>query len=76
METGGRRVLRIRELRRELEIGQRETARRAGIDPARLCEIETGRHSPTVRTLAKIAGGLGVEVVDLFARTEEPAMTA
>ena len=42
-----------------------ETARRAGISPQYLSEIERGRKEPSSEMVAAIIGALGVTLVDL-----------
>jgi transcriptional regulator with XRE-family HTH domain len=56
----------LRELMRLRGVSQRKLAKLAGIDLVTVSHILTGKVSPTVRTLEKIAGALGVEVSELF----------
>ncbi|MGB9885718.1 MAG: transcriptional repressor LexA [Moorellales bacterium] len=51
---------RIRRLREERGLSQAELARRSGLSPQYLCDIELNKANPGVRTLEKIATGLGV----------------
>lgn len=51
---------RIKGLRKNIGISQKELANRANISQAALHYIENGANSPTVKTLNKIAGALGV----------------
>ena len=60
-----------RRIRKELGWSQERTAAEAGIDRVTLVHIETGKSSPTVETLGKLAGALGVEVADFFPKTQE-----
>jgi transcriptional regulator with XRE-family HTH domain len=60
---------RLRVLRAERGLTLREAADRVNIRPATLSDIEHGHSRPHDVTLAKIAGGYGVPVEDLF---EEP----
>lgn len=62
---------RIKELRSERGLSQIALARQAGIEPAVLCRIETGKASPNVRTLHRIADALSVDTAELFQRTGE-----
>lgn len=66
MNLGGR----IRELRKARGMSARALAERVGVHPQHVFAIERGRFTPTIPTLEKIAGALGVPVGDLFA---EPA---
>jgi transcriptional regulator with XRE-family HTH domain len=71
----------VRQVRKERGWSQERTAAEAGIDRVTLVHIETGKSSPTVETLQKLAGALGAEVADffpsaqdtLFASDESPA---
>ena len=60
----------VRRIRKERGWSQERTAAEAGIDRVTLVHIETGRSSPTVETLQKLAGALGVEVADFFPRAQ------
>lgn len=57
---------RIVEIRNEKGIRQVDLALESELDDGSLRKIETGKINPTVRTLIKIAKGLGVSVKDLF----------
>lgn len=61
----------VRRIRKELGWSQERTAAQAGIDRVTLVHVETGKSSPTVETLRKLAGALGVEIADFFPRTQE-----
>jgi transcriptional regulator with XRE-family HTH domain len=56
----------IRQLREENGWNQTELGFHAGASPSIISLIENGKRNPSTATLAKIAGALGVEVVDLF----------
>lgn len=60
----------IRQLRENAELSQEELADRAGLSRAWVSEIESGRKSPTWRTLTQIADGLGLRMIDVTARVE------
>ena len=60
----------VRRIRKGQGWSQERTAAEAGIDRVTLVHIETGRSSPTVETLQKLAGALGVEVADFFPRAQ------
>ena len=67
MATGKR----IRRVRRDQELSQRELAQRAGLSLNTVSLIERGRRTPGVDTLARIARALGVSPGELI---EEPAL--
>ena len=56
---------RLRHLRRRRGLTLAETARRAGISPQYLSEVERGRKDPSSEVLAAISGGLNAEVVEV-----------
>src|SRR5829696_4450636 len=56
----------IRRLRDEKGWNQTELGFRADASPSIISLIENGKRNPSTATLAKIAGALGVEVVELF----------
>src|SRR4028119_200071 len=60
----------LRRIRKGQGWSQERTAAEAGIGRVTLVHIETGRSSPTVETLRKLAGALGVEVADFFPRAQ------
>ena len=62
----------IRRLREEKGWGQKELAFHAHLSQSVISEIETGKRSPSARTLQKLAGALGVEVRDLFPLGQVP----
>ena len=57
---------RLRELRRLRHLTQAQLAEKTGLSDNFIGAIERGIRSPKLKTLAKIAGVLGVEVDDLF----------
>jgi transcriptional regulator with XRE-family HTH domain len=57
----------IKRMRVQNGLTQEQLAARASVSPSSLHYIETGVNSPSVRTLGKIAGALGVPVADLLA---------
>ncbi len=57
--------IKIKFERMKRNLSQDELAFNAGISRAGLSKIETGKVSPTMDTLEKIAGALGVEFLDL-----------
>ena len=73
---------RLRAERERLGIGLRELARRVGVSPSLVSQIELDRVNPSVSTLYAIVTELGMTMSDVFgdSRTEErvvrPAATA
>lgn len=59
--------VRVRQLRIERGISLRNFALIIGIDKSFLVDIEYGRKSPTLDTIEKIALGLNVSFIELFA---------
>jgi transcriptional regulator with XRE-family HTH domain len=72
MEIGGPDAISVnigvtlRKLREERDLSIRALARESGISANALSTIERGRSSPSVSTLYKVAGGLGVPITTLF----------
>jgi transcriptional regulator with XRE-family HTH domain len=62
----------VRRLREEKGWGQKELAFHAHLAQSVISEIETGKRSPSARTLQKLAGALGVEVRELFPLGQAP----
>ena len=57
---------RIKALRMERELQQRQLAEKAGLTPSMVSQIESGRLTPSLHTLGKVAGALGVAIAALF----------
>jgi transcriptional regulator with XRE-family HTH domain len=57
---------RLRLLRRRTGVSLRALAEQAGITPAMISYIENGKSSPSVVTLEKLLGVLGVSLADFF----------
>lgn len=53
---------------------QKEMADRLGIGRVHYAKLETGERSPSVRLLNKIGKSLGVDVVDIFQKTNGDAI--
>jgi transcriptional regulator with XRE-family HTH domain len=77
---------RIKTLRLERELQQRQLAEKAELTPSMVSQIESGRLTPSLNTLGKIAAALGVPIAALFdgqapariqvsRRTEHPAVS-
>lgn len=60
----------VSELRAERGLSQEEAALSSGIDRAYFGHIERASKSPTLKTVWKIAGGLGVQPSELMRRVE------
>lgn len=63
---------RIRELRRKGDLTLQQLADQAGISVGFLSQVERGKATPSLGTLAAIADALGVEI-DWFVATPKPA---
>jgi len=57
---------RIRALRQERALQQRQLAEKSGLTPSMVSQIESGRLTPSLHTLGKLAGALGVPIASLF----------
>jgi len=57
---GSRLGARLRELRLEAGLTQAELARRTGIHRPNIARVEAGRHTPSLETLSRLAGAIGV----------------
>ena len=57
---------RIKALRAERALQQRQLAEKAGLTPSLLSQIESGRLTPSLHTLGKLAGALGISIGSLF----------
>jgi transcriptional regulator with XRE-family HTH domain len=62
---------RIKALRLERELQQRQLAEKAELTPSMVSQIESGRLTPSLHTLGRIAAALGVPIGALF--DSEPA---
>ena len=56
---------RIKALRMERELQQRQLAEKAGLTPSMVSQIESGRLSPSLKTLGKIDGAFGLPIAAL-----------
>ena len=57
---------RIKALRAERALQQRQLAEKAGLTPSMVSQIESGRLTPSLHTLGKIAAAFGVPIATLF----------
>jgi transcriptional regulator with XRE-family HTH domain len=64
---------RIREHREQSKLSLRELARRLGISPSAISQIETGKSRPSVSTLYSIVTELGISLDELFGGRDAPA---
>ncbi len=62
---------RIKALRIERDLQQRQLAEKASLTPSMVSQIESGRLTPSLHTIGKIAAALGVPIATLF--DAEPA---
>ncbi len=60
----------LKRIRNERGWSQRRLATEAGVDQVTVNHIETGKRSPNVETLEKLARALDVEVADFFPKAE------
>lgn len=61
----------VREARDELGVSQEELGFESDLDRTYISGIERGVRNPTVESLARLCGALGVRVSELMARAEE-----
>jgi transcriptional regulator with XRE-family HTH domain len=57
---------RIKALRLERELQQRQLAEKAGLTPSMVSQIESGRLTPSLNTLGRIAAAFSVPIAVLF----------
>src|SRR5688500_20196524 len=62
---------RIKALRLERELQQRQLAEKAELTPSMVSQIESGRLTPSLHTLGKIADALSVPIGALFDATPD-----
>jgi transcriptional regulator with XRE-family HTH domain len=58
--------VRIKALRLERDLQQRQLAEKADLTPSMVSQIESGRLTPSLHTLGRIAAALGVSIASLF----------
>jgi transcriptional regulator with XRE-family HTH domain len=56
----------VRTLREEAGLSQVELSRRSGVDLRSVARLERGERDPGVRTLARLAAGLGLQPAALL----------
>jgi transcriptional regulator with XRE-family HTH domain len=64
---------RIKALRQERALQQRQLAEQAGLTPSMVSQIESGRLTPSLHTLGKIAAAFGVSIGSLLDGQVPPA---
>ena len=55
----------LREIRLSQALSQRDLAKKAGVAPKTIIDLELGRQEPQLRTIRRLAEALGVNVVDV-----------
>jgi DNA-binding XRE family transcriptional regulator len=55
----------LREMRLSQALSQRDLAKKAGVAPKTIVDLELGRQEPQLRTIRRLAEALGVNVVDV-----------
>lgn len=61
----------IQNQRKSKGLRQEDLAAKSGLSRSYICDIENGRYAPSVETLFKISGALGVQAVELLPRESE-----
>jgi transcriptional regulator with XRE-family HTH domain len=61
-------AVKLRELRLDLGLSQKELAERAGVTREAISMMETGKRKPYPRTMRKLSEALGVSVADIRKR--------
>ena len=64
---------RLRQVRSDAKLSQRELARRAGVTNGTISLIEKNQNSPSVSMLRKILEGIPMDLSDFFASEEHPS---
>jgi len=62
----------VRRIRLERGLSQQHLAELANVNKVTLVHLETGKTSPNVETLEKLAAALGCEIADFFPKAEPP----
>ena len=66
---------RLRAYREQRGLSLRELARRLGVSPSAISQIETGKSRPSVSTLYSIVSELGMSLDELFGAPKQPGCT-
>ena len=67
-QKGGIRISKLAQVRKAKGISQARLAVLSGVNRVTIARYETGKISPTIRTLAKLSDALGVKVEMLIER--------
>ncbi len=65
---------RLTELRKARELSQEDVAKKVGVQPGLISHFETGRRSPSLLVLKKLADALGTSMDYLTGRRDDPAL--
>ena len=69
-------MLKLRQLREQRSLSQAVLAKRAGVTVYTISRLENGRHRPTLLTVNKLAGALGVKPEDIATLQETAGVGA
>ena len=58
--------IRIKEIREQVGMTQLELSEKSGISQEHISRIENGKFTPNVKTADRIAGALGVTLMDIL----------
>lgn len=62
---------RLRKIREQLELSQRQLARQSGVANATISQIEAGKLNPTVSMLKKVLAGIPLSLGEFFADDQQ-----
>ena len=65
-------ILKIKELREEMQLTQTELAKRIGNSQRNVSNWETGASEPDIQTIVRLADVFGVSIDELFGRNAVP----
>ena len=65
-------ILKIKELREEMQLTQAELAKRIGNSQRNVSNWETGASEPDIQTIVRLADIFGVSIDELFGRNAVP----
>lgn len=65
---------RLRQIRLEYNLSQRQLAERAGVPNAQISVVERNQSSPSVASLRKILSGIGMTMAEFFGAESSPAV--
>jgi|ERR1700722_12372140 CheY-like chemotaxis protein/DNA-binding XRE family transcriptional regulator len=66
----------VRKWRQKLSISQEDLAKRAGLHRTYICDVERGARNVSLKNVRKLADGLGVSILTLFADLSEKPVSA